>query len=96
MSGATSTGRATSTMTANLPGRARPGQPRGVQDEPTARSSPDARPRGRCGALLPLVLERTQPRWPLDGGMRAAWPATLMSLGPYQAPAGPFLPSIAY
>lgn len=35
-------------------------------------------------------------RWLLGSGMRAAWPATLMSLGPYQAPAGAFLPSIAF
>jgi predicted N-acetyltransferase YhbS len=35
-------------------------------------------------------------RWLLGAGMRAAWPATLMSLGPYQAPAGAFLPSIAF
>ena len=35
-------------------------------------------------------------RWLLNAGMRAAWPATLMSLGPYQPPAGPFLPSIAF
>jgi hypothetical protein len=35
-------------------------------------------------------------RWLLAGGMHAAWSATLMSLGPYQAPAGAFLPSIAF
>lgn len=35
-------------------------------------------------------------RWLLESGMRAAWPATLMSLGPYQDPAGAFLPSIAF
>jgi N-acetylglutamate synthase-like GNAT family acetyltransferase len=35
-------------------------------------------------------------RWLLGAGMRAAWPATLMSLGPYQPPAGAFLPSIAF
>jgi predicted N-acetyltransferase YhbS len=35
-------------------------------------------------------------RWLLEAGMRAAWPATLMSLGPYQDPAGAFLPSIAF
>lgn len=41
----------------------------------------------RNGALL---------RWLLAAGMRAAWPATLMSLGPYQPPDGAFLPSIAF
>jgi predicted N-acetyltransferase YhbS len=35
-------------------------------------------------------------RWLLGAGMRAAWPATLMSLGVYQPPAGAFLPSIAF
>ena len=35
-------------------------------------------------------------RWLLDAGLRAAWPATLMSLGPYQPPTGAFLPSIAF
>ena len=35
-------------------------------------------------------------RWLLDAGMRAAWPATLMTLGPYQPPAGAFLPSLAF
>jgi predicted N-acetyltransferase YhbS len=35
-------------------------------------------------------------RWLLGAGLRAAWPATLMSLGPYQPPAGAFLPSIAF
>jgi predicted N-acetyltransferase YhbS len=35
-------------------------------------------------------------RWLLGAGMRAVWPANLMSLGPYQPPAGAFLPSIAF
>jgi predicted N-acetyltransferase YhbS len=35
-------------------------------------------------------------RWLLGAGMRAAWPAALMSLGPYQPPAGAFLPSLAF
>lgn len=35
-------------------------------------------------------------RWLLGAGMRAVWPAFLMSLGPYQAPAGAFLPSVAF
>ena len=34
--------------------------------------------------------------WLLGAGMRAAWPATLISLGPYQTTAGAFLPSIAF
>jgi GNAT superfamily N-acetyltransferase len=41
----------------------------------------------RNGALL---------RWLLDNGFRALWPATLMTKGPYQEPAGAFLPSIAF
>jgi predicted N-acetyltransferase YhbS len=35
-------------------------------------------------------------RWLLGAGMRATWPATLMTLGPYQPPAGAFLPSLAF
>ena len=35
-------------------------------------------------------------RWLLGAGMRAVWPANLMSLGPYQPPDGAFLPSIAF
>ena len=35
-------------------------------------------------------------RWLLDRGFRANWPATLMTMGPYQEPAGAFLPSIAF
>ncbi|MER9794884.1 GNAT family N-acetyltransferase [Mesorhizobium sp. M0213] len=35
-------------------------------------------------------------RWLLDRGFRAQWPATLMTTGPYQEPAGAFLPSIAF
>jgi ribosomal protein S18 acetylase RimI-like enzyme len=35
-------------------------------------------------------------RWLLAAGFRASWPATLMTLGPYQEPAGAFLPSIAF
>lgn len=35
-------------------------------------------------------------RWLLGAGIRAAWPATLMSVGPYQHPAGAFLPSLAF
>jgi len=34
-------------------------------------------------------------RWLLMQGMQAAWPATLMSMGRYQEPAGAFLPAIS-
>jgi predicted N-acetyltransferase YhbS len=32
----------------------------------------------------------------LENGFRIAWPANLMTLGPYQEPRMPFLPSLAY
>ena len=35
-------------------------------------------------------------RWLFSAGLRAAWPATLMTMGPYREPAGAFLPSIAF
>ena len=35
-------------------------------------------------------------RWLLARGFRVSWPATLMTKGPYQEPAGAFLPSIAF
>jgi predicted N-acetyltransferase YhbS len=35
-------------------------------------------------------------RWLLDAGFRIIWPANLMTLGKYQEPLAPFLPSIAY
>lgn len=35
-------------------------------------------------------------RWLLEAGLRAAWPANLMTLGPYQEPAGAYLPAIAF
>jgi hypothetical protein len=35
-------------------------------------------------------------RWLLGVGLRAVWPANLMTLGPYQQPAGAFLPSLAF
>ncbi len=35
-------------------------------------------------------------RWLLDGGFRVVWPANLMTVGNYQDPTAPFLPSIAY
>ena len=35
-------------------------------------------------------------RWLLAYGFRALWPATLMSMGTYQDPAGAFLPAISF
>jgi predicted N-acetyltransferase YhbS len=35
-------------------------------------------------------------RWLLDAGFRVVWPANLMTVGKYQDPTAPFLPSIAY
>ena len=35
-------------------------------------------------------------KWLLENGFKIAWPANLMTLGPYQQPSTPFLPSIAY
>jgi hypothetical protein len=35
-------------------------------------------------------------RWLFDRGYRARWPASLMTKGPYQEPAGAFLPSLAF
>jgi predicted N-acetyltransferase YhbS len=35
-------------------------------------------------------------KWLLDGGFRILWPANLMTVGNYQDPKAPFLPSIAY
>jgi hypothetical protein len=34
--------------------------------------------------------------WLLGNGFRIAWPANLMTLGTYQEPRMPFLPSLAY
>jgi ribosomal protein S18 acetylase RimI-like enzyme len=34
--------------------------------------------------------------WLFENHFRIAWPANLMTLGPYQEPSGPFLPSLAY
>ena len=34
--------------------------------------------------------------WLLQNGFRIAWPASLMTLGPYQEPSMSFLPSLAY
>ena len=35
-------------------------------------------------------------RWLLDVGFRILWPANLMTVGNYQDPIAPFLPSIAF
>src|SRR5918996_873168 len=35
-------------------------------------------------------------KWLLDVGFRVVWPANLMTVGNYQDPTAPFLPSIAY
>jgi predicted N-acetyltransferase YhbS len=35
-------------------------------------------------------------RWLLDAGFHMVWPANLMTVGNYQDPTAPFLPSIAY
>jgi predicted N-acetyltransferase YhbS len=35
-------------------------------------------------------------RWLLDAGFHIVWPANLMTVGDYQDPIAPFLPSIAY
>ena len=35
-------------------------------------------------------------RWCLENGLRVVHPMTLMSMGMYQEPAGPFLPSVLY
>jgi len=34
--------------------------------------------------------------WLLENGFRIGWPANLMTVGPYQEPETPFLPSLAY
>lgn len=35
-------------------------------------------------------------RWLLDRSFKIGWPANLMSIGKYQEPGSPFLPSLAY
>jgi hypothetical protein len=35
-------------------------------------------------------------KWLFENDLRIAWPANLMTLGPYQEPSSPFLPSLAY
>ena len=34
--------------------------------------------------------------WLLENGFHIGWPANLMTIGPYQEPLTPFLPSLAY
>ena len=34
--------------------------------------------------------------WLLENGFQIGWPANLMTIGPYQEPMTPFLPSLAY
>ncbi len=35
-------------------------------------------------------------KWLLENGFKIGWPANLMTIGPYQEPLMPFLPSLAY
>ena len=35
-------------------------------------------------------------KWLLENGFQIGWPANLMTIGPYQEPQTPFLPSLAY
>jgi hypothetical protein len=35
-------------------------------------------------------------KWLLENGFQIGWPANLMTIGPYQEPLTPFLPSLAY
>jgi hypothetical protein len=35
-------------------------------------------------------------KWLLENGFQIGWPANLMTIGPYQEPVTPFLPSLAY
>jgi hypothetical protein len=35
-------------------------------------------------------------KWLLENGFKIEWPANLMTVGPYQEPLMPFLPSLAY
>jgi hypothetical protein len=35
-------------------------------------------------------------KWLIERGFQIGWPANLMSVGPYQQPLTPFLPSLAY
>ena len=35
-------------------------------------------------------------KWLLGTGFKIEWPANLMTIGPYQEPLMPFLPSLAY
>lgn len=49
----------------------------------------------RLGFLLPSRNAELL-RWCLDSGLHIVQPMTLMSLGPYQEPAGAYLPSVAF
>ena len=50
---------------------------------------------GGPGILVP-VRNADLFRWYLDNGLRVVHTLTLMSIGLYNEPAGPYLPSIAY
>ena len=50
---------------------------------------------GGPGFLLPIRQSELF-RWCLERGLRVVTPLTLMSIGPYSEPQGPFLPSILY
>jgi predicted N-acetyltransferase YhbS len=50
---------------------------------------------GGPGFLLPIRQSELF-RWCLERGLRVVMPLTLMSIGPYSEPQGPFLPSILY
>ena len=47
------------------------------------------------GFFVPARNEKLL-RWLLENKFRIVWPANLMSVGPYQEPSMPFLPSLAY
>ena len=50
---------------------------------------------GGPGFLLP-IRQAELFRWCLERGLKVVMPLTLMSIGPYSEPKGPFLPSILY
>ena len=54
-----------------------------------------AAPSFGIGFLLPMRNNELL-HWCLDNGLRLVRPMTLMSMGPYTEPKGPFLPSILY
>jgi predicted N-acetyltransferase YhbS len=43
-----------------------------------------------------LARNRELVNWLFENGFRIGWPANLMTVGPYQEPSTPFLPSLAY